>query len=132
MSGHFRLSLVDLESDLRRVREAAGEGSDDKPSSCPPSYVQVTREVLLVRQIALLDDIITSRACRGAEDAGDSSEVLERRAWAVRELLSIRKETGHERDVVAERVGSPPDSLLEELEAASTRVMDAKDEERYR
>jgi len=143
------LTLEELEADLALVR-AAATASDSAAERIPrPDLTAVTREVVLVRQLGLLDDLAASRARRAAPAsvalAGEDSTLMAMRGLAVARLRELRSVGGggsgvwdkHDDDTVAPyATAAPPPttverrSVVDHFTAACARVRDAEDESR--
>jgi hypothetical protein len=125
----IRLTYQELEEDLQAIRS-----SKSVAPAAMRSLELVTLEVMLVRQIALLDDVLASRAARGASSPADDAPILERRLQAARKLLRLRGALVdvHDYSVVALPGSKSPDYsvLPRQLTEAGLKVTDAEDESR--
>mmetsp|Transcript_28268 Transcript_28268/g.63118 ORF Transcript_28268/g.63118 Transcript_28268/m.63118 type:complete len:471 (+) Transcript_28268:57-1469(+) len=122
-----RLTYAELLSDARRL-------SDVTATSNERDSVRATQEVLLVRKISLIDDVIASHivsASLGGEDANQlDAELVQRREHALSRLRELRGPSDHlildsrnPGEVDAER--SP---LFASLESSAAVVTNAEDE----
>jgi len=125
----IRLAIHDLEEDLQVLRSS-------EPQAPPSARTQeaIVLEIMLVRQIAILDDVLTSRTARGVTSSIENAPILERRTQAVHKLRHLR---GSLRDFHDDSVIALPGSeatdqstLLSQLTEAGSNVASASDEKR--
>lgn len=106
----FHLTNDEAEEDLTQLRRS----STIKPNSYE-KLGPVAREVLLVRRIGLIDDLLQ---CNGGHD------LHKRRAEALKELKAMRP------DILEPRVSNHDDEVYDLLLAAAERIGRAEDEQR--
>jgi hypothetical protein len=125
----IRLTLHELENDIQALRS-----SERKAPAKARSQETIMLEVMLVRQIAVLDDVLMSRTARGVSSPVENAPVLERRVQAVNKLRHLRGtyRDAHDDSVIAlpGPETSDQNTLLSKLTEAGNSVANASDEKR--
>lgn len=124
----IRLAIHDLEEDLQVLRSSELQA----PSARTQEAIML--EIMLVRQIAVLDDVLTSRTVRGASSPIEIAPILERRTQAVHKLHHLRRSLRdfHDESVIALPGSEATDqsTLLSQLTDAASNVASASNEKR--